>query len=303
MRKFLFFLLCTVTFYLLASCEKEEHLDGKGDKPLVDTPKDTIQEEFLLKWDTFIDDSNDNGEIFIGTQYLGIQGWSHLATPPYIYIGAVFPESTFTTTFDKEIVGKKKPIYLTFDFPDPYITSMETVKGSEYLQKIKEAISSKEYQSYTSPQRPHIVKFAELKSLSNIENCFPYNKEFGNALKKIAQQEFNMKNIKSLCISEVIFKGFTISMDVPSDGLFIAPPSSLEELVYIRTLTYGVTAYFVIASNNSYQNVLEAFKNSFMDEYYNPNGTLHESQIILLTISDINQEASIKLTFNDLNRF
>lgn len=32
--------------------------------------------------------------------------------------------------------------------------------------------------------------------------------------KKIAQQEFNMKNIKSLCISEVIFKGFTISMDV-----------------------------------------------------------------------------------------
>ena len=91
--------------------------------------------------------------------------------------------------------------------------------------------------------------------------------------------------------------------DVPSDGLFIAPPSSLEELVYIRTLTYGVTAYFVIASNNSYQNVLETFKNSFMDEYHNPNGTLHESQIILLTISDINQEASIKLTFNDLNRF
>ena len=37
-----------------------------------------------------------------------------------------------------------------------------------------------------------------------------------------------------------------------------------------------------------------------MDEYHNPNGTLHESQIILLTISGINQEASIKLTFNDL---
>ena len=30
---------------------------------------------------------------------------------------------------------------------------------------------------------------------------------------------------------------------------------------------------------------------------------LHESKMILLTISDINQEASIKLTFNDLNRF
>ena len=58
-----------------------------------------------------------------------------------------------------------------------------------------------------------------------------------------------------------------------------------------------------ISTSGKSPNVLEAFKNSFMDEYYNPNGTLHESQIILLTISDINQEASIKLTFNDLNRF
>ena len=302
MRKFLFFLLCTVTSYLLASCEKEEHLDGKGDKPLVDTPKDTIQEEFLLKWDTFIDDSNDNGEIFIGTQYLGIQGWSHLATPPYIYIGAVFPESTFTTTFDNEIVGKKKPIYLTFDFPDPYITSMETVKGSEYLQKIKEAISSKEYQSYTSPQRPHIVKFAELKSLSNIESCFPY-KDFGNTLKKIAIQEFNVENIKSLCIGEVIFKGFTTSMDVPSNGLFINEPTSSEKLIYIRSLTYGVSAYFIVASEAPYKEVLTAFKDSFMDDYNNPKGVLHNSKIILLTTSDINQEAEVKATFNDLNNF
>ena len=303
MRKFLFFLLCTVTSYLLASCEKEEHLDGKGDKPLVDTPKDTIQEEFLLKWDTFIDDSNDNGEIFIGTQYLGIQGWSHLATPPYIYIGAVFPESTFTTTFDKEIVGKKKPIYLTFDFPDPYITSMETVKGSEYLQKIKKAISSKEYQSYTSPQRPHIVKFAELKSLSNIESCFPYNEDFGNTLKKIALQEFNVENIKSLCIGEVIFKGFTTSMDIPSNGLFINEPTSSEKLIYIRSLTYGVSAYFIVASEAPYKEVLTAFKDSFMDDYNNPKGVLHNSKIILLTTSDINQEAEVKATFNDLNNF
>ena len=35
---------------------------------------------------------------------------------------------------------------------------MEDVKGSEYLQKIKEALKSKEFQSYTSPQRPYIIK-------------------------------------------------------------------------------------------------------------------------------------------------
>ena len=85
MRKFLFFLLCTVTSYLLASCEKEEHLDGKDDKPLVDTPKDTIQEEFLLKWDAFIDDSNDNGEIFIGTQYSTLHIYWSSIPRKYIY--------------------------------------------------------------------------------------------------------------------------------------------------------------------------------------------------------------------------
>lgn len=83
---------------------------------------------------------------------------------------------------------------------------METAKGSEYLQKIKEAISSKEYQSYTSPQRPHIVKFAELKSLSNIESCFPYNKDFGNTLKKIAIQEFNVENIKAYVLVKLYSK-------------------------------------------------------------------------------------------------
>ena len=180
---------------------------------------------------------------------------------------------------------------------------MEDVKGSEYLQKIKEALKSKEFQSYTSPQRPYIIKFAELKSLSNIESCFPYNKDFGNTLKKIALQEFNVENIKSLCIGEVIFKGFTTSMDVPSNGLFTNEPTSSEKLIYIRSLTYGVSAYFIVASEAPYKEVLTAFKDSFMDDYNNPKGVLHNSKIILLTTSDINQEAEVKATFNDLNNF
>ena len=40
-------------------------------------------------------------------------------------------------------------------------------------------------------------------------------------------------------------------MDVPSKSIFINEPSSLEDLVYIRSLTYGVTAYFVVASEKS----------------------------------------------------
>ena len=212
--KKIFYLLYIVTTSFFMACEKEEHLVNKNNEQLPQNPKDTVQNKFIFQWDTLIDDSKNDDEFFIGNQYIGVQRWECLATPPHIYVGATFPKSSFATTFDRENIDKKHPIDLTFNFPIPYITCMEDVKGSEYLQKIKEALKSKEFQSYTSPQRPYIIKFAELKSLSNIENCFPYNKEFGNALKKIAQQEFNMKNIKSLCISEVIFKGFTISMDV-----------------------------------------------------------------------------------------
>ena len=70
-------------------------------------------------------------------------------------------------------------------------------------------------------------------------------------------------------------------MDVPSKSIFMNEPSSLEDLVYIRSLTYGVTAYFVVASEKSYQDVLSVFKNSFMDDYNNPKGILHKSQIVL----------------------
>ena len=285
------------------ACEKEEHLVNKNNEQLPQNPKDTVQNKFIFQWDTLIDDSKNDDEFFIGNQYIGVQRWECLATPPHIYVGATFPKSSFATTFDRENIDKKHPIDLTFNFPIPYITCMEDVKGSEYLQKIKEALKSKEFQSYTSPQRPYIIKFAELKSLSNIESCFPYNKDFGNTLKKIALQEFNVENIKSLCIGEVIFKGFTTSMDVPSNGLFTNEPTSSEKLIYIRSLTYGVSAYFIVASEAPYKEVLTAFKDSFMDDYNNPKGVLHNSKIILLTTSDINQEAEVKATFNDLNNF
>ena len=61
-------------------------------------------------------------------------------------------------------------------------------------------------------------------------------------------------------------------MDVPSNGLFINEPTSSEKLIYIRSLTYGVSAYFIVASEAPYKEVLTAFKDSFMDDYNNPKG-------------------------------
>lgn len=126
--------LLTLLVFLLSSCEKEEATKYAPHdfKPL--NPVDTLSTN-KLQWDVIVDNSTPNNDIFIGNQYLGIQGWSHLATPPYIYVGAVFPSSSFARSFDKEIAGKKNLIDLSFNFSNPYLTRMEKGSGSEYLQK------------------------------------------------------------------------------------------------------------------------------------------------------------------------
>ena len=255
-------------------------------------------ENFSPEWNTFIDNSPENSaDIFIGTEYIGVQNWPLIANAPYIYVGATFPTNTFASSFDREVTGNKHPIDITFNFPNPYITRMETISGVEYRKKIKEVLKSEKYENYASPTKPYIAKVADLKSLSNLESCFPENKEFGKTLETIAKQKLEMKNVKSLSVGKIITKGFTVSMDVPSTGLFIDTPDNLSELVYIREITYGVTAYFIIASENSYQDVLKTFK---IDGYQNLKS---KSQIILLTVSDLNQEAIIKSSFDDLTEF
>lgn len=289
---------------MLLACEKSEPFSKKNNETIFPDSGDTTSKDFSPTWDKIIDhELSITDGIFIGNRYLGVQNWLPVSNPPYLYLGATFPKDAFATSFDKEVTENKHPIDLIFNFPIPYIDRMDSPKGTEYLKKIKDAIRSDEYKSYTRGYQPYKVKLANVKSLSNIECFFPDNKDFGKTLRKIASQEFQTKSIKSLSIGEIIFKGFTVSMDIPSKGLFINTPSDLNNLVYIRSLTYGVTAYYIIASDHSYQDVLTAFKTSFIDAYASPKGILNKSQIILLTISDINQEADIKATFDDLKKF
>ncbi|MFV0588041.1 hypothetical protein [Bacteroides reticulotermitis] len=297
MRRFLFLMVFSGITISFTACEKEDHNDPSSPEP---EPKNPVSENFSPKWDTFIDNSpEDRTDIFIGTEYIGVQNWNLIANVPYIYVGATFPKDAFATSFDREFKGNKHPIDITFNFNNPanYIAGMQTISGIEYLKNIKEALNSEEYKNYTFPTKPYIAKIADLKSSSNLESCFPENKEFGKTLETIAKQKLEMKNVKSLSIGKIIIKGCTVSMDVPSAGLFVDTPDNLSELVYIREITYGVTAYFIIASENSYQDVLKTFK---IDGYQNLKS---KSQIILLTVSDLNQEAIIKSSFDDLTVF
>lgn len=294
MRRFLFLTLFSITTIFFSACDQEDN-----NNPLPTQPQPE-PETFAVQWDNLIDLSTENDtDVFIGTQYIGVQNRPLMANPPYIYVGATFPKKTFAASFEEEVLENKHSIDLSFNFQSPadYITSMETVKMIEYKKKLKEALKSEEYKSYTLPTGPYIAKIANVKSLADLENYFPENKSFGNTMEMIGKQHLELKNTKSISIGKIIVKGFTVSMDVPTAGLFIDAPSNLSELVYVRTLTYGVTAYFIIASEHSYQEVLKAFK---FNGYQN---LKHKSQIILLTVSDQAQEAIMKSSFDDLTEF
>lgn len=252
-------------------------------------------------WDTFIDDSKEN-EIDISSQYNGVQGWWDIANPPYIYVGAVFPESTFATSFDREVTDKKHSINLFFDFPDPYIAMMSDVRRIEYLKVIKEAINSEEYQSFKYPTRPYIAKLTELKSLEDIQFCIDENQNFANTLKKIGNQEFDTNNTVSLCLGKIVFKGFTVSMDIPEKGIFVENPSNENNLVYLRSLTYGTSACFLIASKYPYNKIVSCLRGSLMNKQENEQ-ILNDSQIVLLTVSDIRQTADVSRSFEALQTY
>ncbi len=64
-----------------------------------------------------------------------------------------------------------------------------------------------------------------------------------------------LDKIKSWTIGEIRFTGFTVSMDVPEKGIFTNELQPENGLVYVRSLTYGSTAYFVIGSDLPYSEV------------------------------------------------
>lgn len=119
---------------------------------------------------------------------------------------------------------------------------------------------------------------------------------------EVGKQNLDLKDIESLCVGKVVYKNFTVSMDTPENGLFIETPSNLNELVFVRSLTYGTSAYFLIASRFNYQEVLSALKGPYLEEKQREE-VLKESQIILLTVTDIRQTANISKSFNELQNY
>lgn len=247
------------------------------------------------KWDTIYCAIKPEKEIYIGRRFVGVQNWPHNSNPPSIYVDAVYPEESFGTNFDKEVTGEKNPVTLYTDFSDPYVETINAPSGKAYLQFIKGMLKSDEYAGDNTPAID-LYRIKQLKSLSKAEECFPDNKTLGETICKIAEQSFGNPT-STLALGEITYRGLSVSMDIPANGIFTDDPKNSDKLVYTRRLTYGATGYFIIGSDMKYQDLKSALsKPSFSSGITN-------GQIILITVDTPDQNGIIHRSFSDLNDF
>ena len=253
------------------------------------------------KWDNIVYNQLSANDIFIGSQYLGIQNWDCIGNPPQIYPSAVFPETTFAKSFDKEVNEAKRPISLYTDFSNPFVSTIKQPSGVTYQHFVKDLIKSEEYENNKQPHL-HLFRMANISSVENLSKIFPDNGKLAKTLEDIVKQKVNVEQFQNWIVGEVVFKGFSVTMDVPGqEGLFENSNIHTKGLVYLRSITYGATAYFIMGSNLPYDEVKTLLSTpSIVD---NAKEKLSQSAIILISNSSIDQNTTLSTSFEALNAF
>lgn len=315
MRKNLFYLLLCLLISLSA-CEKENNTPDAPVDPDVpinpDIPANPEDNNTPLAWRELhnsIWEHEYEKDLFIGIRYANAKNFQ-VSNDPWIYVGGIYPEKTFLARFDREIMDSINPIDIIFNFPtNPYIEEKSKVGRISYLKILKNVLKSKEYKDFvdTRGNKAYRIRMAEMKSYEDIEKAFPDNVLFGKSIREIVFQKYGKKH-KKLSIGEIISKNFTVSMDTPANGIFknTHRKDSIDNPVYIHSITYGSVGYFVIESDYSYEDVFNAFKGikmSFKDSYTKADGVLHNSKITLFTISDNSHDARVWTSFEDLDKY
>ncbi len=151
-------------------------------------------------------------------------------------------------------------------------------------------LRSEEYKSNSEPQL-NLYRCAKMNNLDSLIRIFPDNPSFAETFESIVKQKMDIDKIKSWTIGEIIFKGFTVTMDVPEKGIFANEMPSENGLVYVRSITYGSTAYFVIGSDLTYPEVRAIISKPSMIGTEKQN--LKNTHVVLLTNSGIDQNAEL----------
>ena len=299
-NKVLTMIISVMSGIALISCSNEE--PSISDVKVI-AKADSIPESIkhsTVEWDTIVCNQLSKDQIYIGSRYLGIQNWDSHGNPPSIYPGAVFPEASFGNLFDREVNCFKNPIVAYTDFSDPFISTIDNPSGAAYNKYIKQAIRSEEYKSSKTPQL-NLFRVTNITELDSLDEVLTDNKAFATAIREVIRQDSNVDNIRNWTIGEIVFKGFSVTMDIPEAGIFVDKNISEKGLVYVRSITYGATAYFVIGTDLPFteiRSLLTSWSNLDCNE-----SKLKNSSITIFTNSSLGQNAVIHHSLESLDYF
>lgn len=302
-----FTLIGLLAIIFFSACEKEE-IQQREEPQYPEKPVGGRFDKTPFKWDYKLS-SVSKDDIFIGDQYISVEN-RYMITPAPLYIGAVFGENDFAQSFKPEITAPRNPLDVIFDFTKPFTGTIDKESGSTgYKKLLAEALESRQYKEYIKNRlSPFDIKITEVYTNSDIEKAFPANNGvLGELLSKEVESKPKKAGIKSKLVGAITNRSFTTYMDTPVYGFFKDKKinESPQNPVYLRSITYGKAAFFVIESPYSYQEVEGAIlsKLSLNDAIDKGVEVLKNSTITLFIISGSLQIAKVYNSFQDLDDF
>lgn len=301
---FIYFL----TISIFAACDKEE----TNNREVPQQPEEPVKGRFdekTFEWDYQFSTVTEN-DLFIGDKYISVNN-RYITTPPPLYIGAAYSEKDFGTSFKPEITAPKNSLDVIFDFTQPFTVTIDKESGSiGYKELLADALESKQYKAYIHNRlSPFDMKMVEVYTSEDIEKALPNNNGIlGKLLSKETEKTSEKKGTtKSKSTGILVNRSFTTYMDTPVHGFFKdkAMNENTENPVYIRSITYGKVAFFVIESPYSYKEVEEAIlsKLSLNDAIEKGTKVLQNSTITLFVVTDHLQTAKVYTNFEELDKF
>lgn len=288
-------------FLSASSCSEE-----KGE-PLSPEPDKGRFEDAPFKWD-FVHSTTDKDDIFIGDKYISVDN-RYVAVSPNFYVGEAYTEKDFGDSFRNEMTAYKNPIDVIFAFTNPFIGTVEEGTGaSGYKKLLAMSLDSEEYKEYIKDKHsPFGVKLVEIYSSADLNKVFPDNNGIlGTLLAKELNGGIKMDGIKGKLAGELSSICFMSYMDYPANGFFRDKEKDIspESPVYVRSISYGKAAFFVIESKYSYKEVADAILSKMaLNDIKNAEEILKNSAIVLFTVSDSRQTAEVYKSFEDLDAF
>lgn len=284
-----------------SSCSKEK------EDPL--NPESTTGrfENAPFKWD-FVHPATTADDMFIGDRNISVKNW-YVVTPPAFYVGAAYTEKEFKRSFKPEIAAYKKPIDIIFTFTKPFTGTLEKGSGaSGYMKLLVKSLDSQEYKEYIESKHSSLgVKLVEIYSSTDLNKVFPNNDGIlGENLAKVMSNGSKINDVKSRLAGELSSINFTAYMDYPANGFFQDKDNDMRQdnPVYVRSISYGKAAFFVIESKYPYKEVADAVLSKLsLSNVENTEEILKNSTITLFTVADSQQTAEVYRSFIDLDAF